>query len=290
MKVICVDLDQTLVFQDTSLLLWLKLWLHKPWFALKATYLYLSKRSAKAKALMVQHITLDVTQLPYNLVLLDWLKKQRQLGHPIWLVTGTHRQTAKAIANHLGIFAGVLASDASTNLVSTQKALVLQEKFREFIYIGDHKQDLDVWAVASETGLVAPTGKNIFKRSFDYHFDRPTGSFISWYRFLSIPLVSIPLSLWLFNLLLPSRMDLTTCLQLWGTATLGSIGMMLLAHLCHIDPKGGIATGHITVKDLLTLTLLCFCLTLLSMLTISTQHNLILIGYLIFTFYINKRP
>lgn len=231
MKVICVDLDQTLVFQDTSLLLWLKLFFSTPWIAITAAYRFVIKGSAPAKAFMVQHNQLDINQLPYNQPLIEWLVAQKAAGHPIWLVTGTHQHIAQAVADHLGIFTGVIASDARKNLVSHEKGTTLKARFKDFIYIGDHKKDLNVWALASGSGLVAPAGRPKFNRTFDYHFHRPQATFDMWFALVDKKPLALAGIIGLIHACMPQTLSLKTSILMWLTGSLLSISSALIQHL-----------------------------------------------------------
>ena len=77
---------------------------------------------AHLKAELARHAPLDAARLPYNAELLHYLQNERRAGRQIYLATGADRSLAERVAAHLGIFAGVLASDGSTNLTSGKKA------------------------------------------------------------------------------------------------------------------------------------------------------------------------
>ena len=168
MKPICVDLDNTLIFADTMFLLWLQVLKKNPILAFYAIFIFIFIGSAQAKHFLTCHGNLDIEHLPYNESLIIWLKKQKDNGHPIWLVTGCNQFIANRIALHLSFFDGVLASDKQNNLVSQKKAMALKNHFASFIYIGDHKQDLAVWDVADECGIVCHNKKPPFNRTFKY--------------------------------------------------------------------------------------------------------------------------
>jgi hypothetical protein len=61
------------------------------------------------------------------------------------------------VAAHLGIFAGVLASDGETNLTCARKLERLQAELGEFDYIGNARADLPLLAGARVAMVANPT-------------------------------------------------------------------------------------------------------------------------------------
>src|SRR6185437_5752954 len=115
---LCVDLDGTLVKSDTlvdSLLILLR---KRPLLFVRAM-LQITHGKAAVKEFVAQAITLDVVGLPYNRKLLRYLEEEHSNGRPLYLVTGADAHLAIRVAEHLRIFAGVLASDGETNLTGS---------------------------------------------------------------------------------------------------------------------------------------------------------------------------
>jgi 4-hydroxybenzoate polyprenyltransferase/phosphoserine phosphatase len=140
--VLCVDLDGTLVKSDTLHDSALAVARHRP-----AALLNLPGWLLQGKAALKRHlantIQLDVTHLPYNRELLQYLEQQRATGRPIYLATAADADTANRIAAHLGLFTGVLASDGQLNLAGKNKLAVFQSQFGDnFSYIGNALPDL----------------------------------------------------------------------------------------------------------------------------------------------------
>lgn len=230
MKPICVDLDNTLIFADSMFLLWLNALNKSPIIALNAAFIFLFTGSAEAKHYLTCHVNLDIANLPYNDHLIAWLKKQKDRGHPIWLVTGANQFIANRIALHLGIFDGVLASDKQNNLVSQKKATSLKNHFHSFVYIGDHKHDLAVWDVADESGIVCRNKIPPFKRPFKYIFNRPQATHKDWANLLKT-------SHWIKNLLiwLPILLQhQLTDIRLMTSASIATISLCLFASIGYI--------------------------------------------------------
>jgi 4-hydroxybenzoate polyprenyltransferase/phosphoserine phosphatase len=143
---LCVDLDGTLIFSDLlfeSLILLIK---RKPYFLLLMPF-WLLRGRAVLKAEIATRVTLNVKVLPYHDELIRWLVSERILGRRLWLCTAAHELLAAAVAGHLKLFDGVLASDRSVNLTGEAKAARLVEHFGErgFDYCGNEQRDIAIW-------------------------------------------------------------------------------------------------------------------------------------------------
>lgn len=138
---LCVDLDGTLVKSDTLVDSLLALVRQHP-----AALLRIPGWLAQGKAQFKHHVTsavqLDVENLPYNRPLLEWLRAQHGAGRAIYLATASDHALAARVAEFLGIFNGVLASDGNTNLAGKTKLDAFRDRFGErFCYIGNAKPD-----------------------------------------------------------------------------------------------------------------------------------------------------
>jgi 4-hydroxybenzoate polyprenyltransferase/phosphoserine phosphatase len=155
--VLCVDLDGTLVKSDTLVDSTLVLARHHP-----AALLKLPRWLAQGKAALKQHLTnavqLDVAHLPYNRELLQYLQQQQATGRPIYLATAANTVLAHRVAGHLGLFTGVLASDANVNLAGNSKLLAFQTRFGDnFSYIGNALPDLPLLQNCQQPMVANPT-------------------------------------------------------------------------------------------------------------------------------------
>ena len=155
---LCVDLDGTLTkvdtLHDTFILL-----LRKNPKALVKVPGWLAGGKANFKAHLTRAVALDVSQLPYNQALLEYLHHQRQLGRPIFLATGADREVAERVAAYLGLFDGVLASDGTSNLTGKTKLARFRQFFNNggFDYIGNAMPDLELLAASVEPKLANPS-------------------------------------------------------------------------------------------------------------------------------------
>jgi len=154
---LCVDLDGTLVKSDTLVDSTLALARQHPSMLLR-----LPAWLGEGKAALKRHITsaveLDVVHLPYNQELLGFLTDEHARGRQIYLATAADRALAQRVAEHLGLFAGVFASDGATNLAGSNKLAAFRERFGEnFCYIGNARPDLPLLCACVEPMVANPT-------------------------------------------------------------------------------------------------------------------------------------
>lgn len=152
--VCCFDLDGTVIETDLlyeSLILLAK---QHPEQLLSVPLWLLQGRNF-LKERLAERIELRPALLPYRQSVLDLIAELRDSGHRIVLATASHRKLAEAVAEHLGIFDEVLASDGGVNLKGRTKAELLKEKFgANILYAGDSKADLQVWSEVRQAVLV----------------------------------------------------------------------------------------------------------------------------------------
>jgi 4-hydroxybenzoate polyprenyltransferase len=98
---------------------------------------------------------LEVTHLPWRPELLKWLDVQRAAGRQLVLATAANERIAHDVANHLGLFDKVLASNEARNLKGRAKLAAIQREIGDrFAYAGDHAADLPIWQAASSRVVV----------------------------------------------------------------------------------------------------------------------------------------
>ncbi|MCS6864510.1 MAG: UbiA family prenyltransferase [Gemmataceae bacterium] len=150
-----VDLDGTLVTIDVLQESLLRVATTRPW-RLPRVFSRLRHGKAAFKQAVAEQVEIDPAHLPYSETFLTWLREQKKHGRELWLVTGSDRRVAKAIADHLGLFDEVLASDGQRNLTGVRKAQVLAERLAErgFVYAGNSWVDVAVWAKAQGAVVV----------------------------------------------------------------------------------------------------------------------------------------
>ena len=150
-KPLCVDLDGTLIATDSlweSILLLFRTWqiFLVPFWLMRGRY-YLKYKVA-------QHVSLNVTTLPYYENVLTFLKEEKQKGRVLVLATAAHESIAQAVAKHLNLFDVVMASDLDTNLKGVNKRDALIKRFGVFDYIGDSSADIPIFEAANKSYLV----------------------------------------------------------------------------------------------------------------------------------------
>ncbi len=154
---LCVDLDGTLVKSDTLVDSTLALARQDP-----TALLSLPGWLVQGKAALKRHITsavqLDVAHLPYNRELIQFLEREHATGRPIYLATAADSALAERVAEHMGIFTGVLASDGALNLAGKNKLAAFQARFGErFCYIGNASPDIPLLTYCLSPMVANPT-------------------------------------------------------------------------------------------------------------------------------------
>ncbi|MGL5168167.1 MAG: UbiA family prenyltransferase [Afipia sp.] len=124
------------------------------------TFRALLKGKAALKAWLAGHSQIDYTLLPYNDAVVDVINQAKSEGRPIYLATASDRRHAAGIAEHLGGFDGIFASDGEVNLSGQQKAAKLVQEFGcdGFDYVGNGAVDIAVWQAARQAYVVGASG------------------------------------------------------------------------------------------------------------------------------------
>ncbi len=154
-KPLVVDLDNTLLRTDLLAEMLPAFVVRNP-LALPRALGWLASGRARLKDELAARWDIDPATLPYNDEVLRWLRAEHAGGREIWLVSASHRKFVEAIAAHLGLFRGTLATDASRNLKGEHKRAALVERFGPggFDYAGDSLADLAVWRDANAAIVV----------------------------------------------------------------------------------------------------------------------------------------
>lgn len=152
---LCVDLDGTLIHTDLLLESALTLLAHNPLMLLVMPLWLLQGGKARLKREIARRIELNPATLPYNQELVVWIREQQTLRATA-LCTASDTVLAERVANHLGIFDAVIASDGIRNLSGANKAQVLVDRYGErgFDYVGNASVDLYIWRRANAAVVV----------------------------------------------------------------------------------------------------------------------------------------
>ncbi len=167
LKPLLIGLDGTLIRSNLLLessLLYIKL---NP-FRFYRLFLWLMKGGKMClKRNLTKQVSLEVKYLPYNQNVIEWLHEEKKLGRALILATASYKEQVDQIANHVGLFDQILASEGDSNLSvqnKSNKLISLFEK-RGFDYAGNSKADLEIWKHADKAILVFP------KRNIERHAD-----------------------------------------------------------------------------------------------------------------------
>lgn len=184
-----VDLDGTLIASD---LLWESLFalLSKNILYIFVLPFWLVKGKAFLKTAIAERVTLEAASLPYRQDFLNFLLDQHQAGRKLILATASAQKFAQAVAEHLGIFDKVFATDIRNNLSSHRKAALLVKHYGDkgFDYAGNSRDDLAVFAVSNQAIIVAPdrAATRYQKKHQARLFPAPTVSVMTFLKMLRV--------------------------------------------------------------------------------------------------------
>lgn len=157
--VLIVDLDGTLVKTD---MLYETFWFAfaERWYVPFGAAGALWHGRAALKRWLNDLVDVDVTLLPYNSDVIDYIQRWQAAGGTISLVTASDQELADKIAAHLGIFDEVFGSDGAHNLKGRNKARFLCERYghKNYTYVGDSAADGHVWDTAAKAITVNASG------------------------------------------------------------------------------------------------------------------------------------
>jgi 4-hydroxybenzoate polyprenyltransferase/phosphoserine phosphatase len=152
-----VDLDGTLLRSDLLDETFAAAFFRNPILALLVVVRALLAGRARLKEALCRLARIDVEALPLRASLVAYLDEQKRLGRELHLATAADQSLAQAVADRLGLFERVYASDGARNLKGRVKAEVLAAEFPGgFSYAGDCRTDLAVWRVAASAVVIAP--------------------------------------------------------------------------------------------------------------------------------------
>jgi 4-hydroxybenzoate polyprenyltransferase/phosphoserine phosphatase len=197
---VVVDLDGTLIFTDMLHESALKVAREQPLDALRVPF-WLARGKAVLKRELASRCEIDATHLPYNQDLLVWLQEQRRQGRRLVLCTASDVALANAVAEHLGIFDEVMASEGVLNLAGEHKAEALEHRFglRGFDYAGNSSTDLAVWRRARRAivvnGAASLAGRAAVECEVEHVLPSAPAGLKTWSKVLRV-------HQWLKNLLL----------------------------------------------------------------------------------------
>jgi 4-hydroxybenzoate polyprenyltransferase len=158
---LCVDLDGSLINSDLLIESFLGLLKLNPLYIFSAVF-WLFQGKAYLKSRIAQKVDLAVDRLPYNAQVLALIKAEKR-RRPVVLATASHIRYADAVAQHLGDFDQVLATQGDINLSGQHKADQLIRCFgaQGFDYVGNDAKDWPVWAASRGAYVVSSSDRFI---------------------------------------------------------------------------------------------------------------------------------
>jgi 4-hydroxybenzoate polyprenyltransferase len=220
-----IDLDGTLICTDLLYESTLGL-LHERPYLLPLLPVWLANGKACMKRRIAERVSLDVSNLPYDEAVLEWIRNERTFGRRVILCTASDEEYAGKVADHLGLFDGVIASDGRNNVSAHRKATLLVERFgvKGFDYAGNARDDIPVWERARHAILVnaSQAVRRLARERFrvEREFDRPKPGALTWLR-------AMRMHQWLKNLLV--FLPLAGAHQLFNLTLLKDAALAFLA-------------------------------------------------------------
>jgi phosphoserine phosphatase len=149
-----LDLDGTLIAGDLLYKSFFSILRRNPLILFSCAAWLLRGRAALKRELALRN-RIDWERLALHRDVLDLARREKAAGRMIVLATAADAVLAGHLAARLGFFDQMFASDGEQNLKGSAKAELLSQTFPAgFIYAGDSKADLAVWARAAGIVLV----------------------------------------------------------------------------------------------------------------------------------------
>ncbi len=153
-----VDLDGTLIATDLLHEGFLRAIRQQPLVLLLMPH-WLRQGLAMFKQQIAELAPVNAETLPYRNHFVAHLMAERARGRPIILATASPEQWARPVAEYLGCFDDIIASDTTHNRKSTAKLAAIrkwceQRGHRDFDYCGDSSADRVLWATSKVAVLV----------------------------------------------------------------------------------------------------------------------------------------
>ena len=168
--VLAVDLDGTLIHGDLTLLSAWQLLCGNPLYLALLPF-WLLRGRALFKRRIAQRVEIEPASLRYSSSVLDYVQRQYESGVYTVLASGSDAGLVQPIADHLGCFAQVLASDGATNRTGPRKQELLSQYFSAtgYDYIGNSSVDIPVWDGAKGVLVARPSKR--FTRQLQARFE-----------------------------------------------------------------------------------------------------------------------
>lgn len=159
-----VDLDGTLIVTDSFDESFVGCLRVAP-AALLRIPLWLAKGRARLKAELAAIAKPNAALFPYDERLCSYLRDEKHRGRKLFLATAADQRIAHSVADAVGLFDGIVASDGERNLKGTRKLAAIKETVDgAFSYAGNSVADVPIWQAAA-SGLVVNAPKSVERRA-----------------------------------------------------------------------------------------------------------------------------
>lgn len=220
-----VDLDGTLIKGDLlveGVIALVKRSLH--YLLLIPIWALRGRTTLKAK--VAKRAEIKLSMLAVNRPFLAYLRSEKARGRRLYLASGSHQIWVRRVADELGLFDGVFASDGTRNGTGYEKLSVLRDRFgfKGFDYAGNAAVDYPIWR-AARRATVVNASKRVTRwarkhASVEHVFPRSKPGISTYFRAMRI-------HQWLKNMLL--FVPLIAGFQIADLQAFGQIGLGLLA-------------------------------------------------------------
>lgn len=301
---LCVELDGTLTPVNTLHESLLSLARKAPWTLLLLP-VWVRGGPAHMKRKLTVQANLDVGQIPYNTLLIEWLTSERAGGRRLILVTSADSGVANKIAARMGMFDEVLSSNEERNLSPEAVPGVLVQRFGErgFDYVGSGRTGEGTWAAARKA-IVVGKGSRVERAGrftpVERGFPAPDSGILVWLRAIRVhqwaknTLVFLP-PLLAHEILEPAI--LTRAAIAFIAFSLCASSIYLINDLLDLPAdrehsrkrQRAFASGQLSTRSGLLASLLLLCAAGCLALLAGTQFALVLLGYYLLTWAYSLR-
>ena len=308
-SVVCVDLDGSLLATDLLWETFARLLASRPW-EIFLVFGWLTRGKANLKWQLARRTVIDPSLLPYHQDVVDYLKQRHAAGDRLILTTAADASLAQPIADYLGLFEEVHASDGTVNLKGRAKLDRIEARFGKanYAYVGNGPEDLPIWKSAREAIVVEPGPRLIRQvRALGIPvkiFERPGGTLSSWTRLVRVHqwaknlLLFVPL---MTSHLITNPSLLLLCLIAFLSFSFGASSIYLVNDLVDLPTdrthprkrRRPMASGVISIPAGMTASLLLIITSISLAVSISSLFLVDLLIYLItsllYTFFLKRK-
>lgn len=156
-RIVCADVDGSLLATDLlyeSLLYAIK---QDVWVVFSLPFWLVKGRAYLKQKLSERSSGLDVTLLPLNPSVVDYLQRSAESGKRVVLASASDAALVRRLAARLDFVSDTIGSNGAQNLKGREKAKAINAAFGDasWEYIGDSRADFEVWREAAHVVCVS---------------------------------------------------------------------------------------------------------------------------------------